>query len=261
MDRKRRAIFVILAGIATILFSLWLLPRAVRTARQGEASCAGCRFAGNSMIRFELAGSREEVEDILGPAGSPCGRCVRKILDAENRADFGFMIAYSALNLAIVLFLAVPALESGGRRRLARVLLALGIAGAAAMLLGDATENLALLRLTGPSPDFGSALGLLYPATRLKWSTLAVESLLIAGLYSLSLARRSRPGRWLALLALPYLYAAFCGLRAVTSGGTTGYGSFFSSLALAWVVSLLHAALWLPLARRASPVRESAAGG
>ncbi|MEA2693441.1 MAG: hypothetical protein QOJ16_2828 [Acidobacteriota bacterium] len=260
MDRKWRAWFVILAGVATILFTLWLLPRAVRTARQGEVSCVGCRFAGNSMIRFELASSREEVRDILGPADTACGRCIRKVLDAENHADFGFMVSYSALNLAIVLFLAVPLLagEPSGSRRLARILIALGIAGAFAMLLGDATENLALLRLTGPSPDFESALRLLYPATRLKWSTLAIESLLIAGLYLLSLAGRSRPGRFLALLGLLYLYAAFCGLRAVASGETTGYGGFFIALGIAWACSLLHAVVWLCFSRRLSPVPRMA---
>jgi hypothetical protein len=256
MDRKRWAYVVIVAGIATILFSLWLLPLASRRARQGEPDCAGCRPPAGAMIRFELAGSREEVLSILGPADTPCGRCIRKMLDAENYADFGFMLSYSALNLGIVLFLALPILAGGGTGRAARTLVALGVAGAVLMLLGDAAENLGLLRLTGPAPDFGSALALLYPATRLKWGTLAVEALLLAGLYALSAFASPRlPGQLLTLLGIPYLLAGGFGLRAVLAGGTRGYGSFYQWLALAWLLSLLHAAVWLVTSRRPSAVR------
>ena len=258
MDRKRWAYLVILAGIATILFSLWLLPLAGRKVREWEPDCAGCRLPAGAMIRFELAGSREEVLAILGPAGTPCGHCIRKILDAQNEVDFGFMLAYSALNLGVVLFLALPALAASakaGARRVLRTLAALGVAGAVLMLLGDAVENLGLLRLTARTPDFGSALALLYPATRLKWGTLAVESLLLAGLYAgLAFTSPRLSGRLLALLGLPYLLAGGYGLRAVLGGGTRGYGSFYQWLAVGWLLSLLHAAVWLVGTRRSGTV-------
>src|SRR5437763_1649884 len=114
MDRKRWAYLVSVAGIVTILFSLWLLPLASRKVRGWEPDCAGWRRPAGAMIRFELAGSREEVLAILGPAGTPCGSCVRKLLDAQNYADFGFMLSYSALSLGIVLFLALPVFAAGG---------------------------------------------------------------------------------------------------------------------------------------------------
>jgi hypothetical protein len=253
MDRKSRAVFLILAWIATIALVLWL-PRSGRAVLQSEPACSGCPIPPGAMIRFELASSREEVLGILQPADRPCGRCIRRYLDAQNHVDFGFMLAYSALNLAIVLFLAPPALaaEDPRRRRLARLAVGLGIATAVAMLLGDAAENLGLLRLTGAQPDFASALGLLYPATRIKWSALAFESLLIAGLYGF--AHWGGRGRLLTALALPYLAAAIYGFRAVVGGSShLGlYGSFYMGLAVAWLSSLLHAGLWLLFARRSS---------
>lgn len=254
MDRKRWAYLVIVAGIATTLFALWLLPLAARQARERNPDCASCPPPERSMVAFELAGSREGVLAILQPAGTPCGRCNRKTLDAQNYADYGFMLAYSALNLGIVLFLALPVLAGGGTGRflrLVRVLAVLGVAGAVLMLLGDAVENLGLLRLTGPHPDFGSALALLYPATRLKWGTLAIEALLVAGLYAGLAGASPRPaGRLLALLGLPYLVACGFGFRAVFGSGTAGYDCFFLWLGRAWFLSLLHAAVWLVSSRR-----------
>jgi hypothetical protein len=247
MSRKRRALFVLLAGIATLALALWM-PRHTEEVRHSTLACIGCRLLPGAMIRFELARDPREVDAVLPPAATDCGRCARRVLDAENHVDFAFMVAYSALSLAIVLFLAPPARAHPRHGKLARVLTILGCAAAGAMLVGDATENLALLRLTGPAPDVGAALGLLIPATRLKWSTLAVSCLLAAGLYLLAhLSGRGR--RLLLALALPYLYAACRGFRAVATSQpdlyTARYGSFFTALAFAWVLSLLHAALWL----------------
>jgi len=259
MDRKSRAVFLILAWIATIAMVLWL-PRRGGAVLRGDPACAGCRLARNAMIRFELAGSREEVEEILQPADTPCGQCTRRYLDAENYVDYGFMLAYSALNLAIVLFLAPPVRTAlPGRGGLARLLIALGVAFAAAMFLGDALENLGLLRLTRPDPDYASAIRFLYPATRLKWSALAVESLLVAILYGI--ASQAGRGRLLLVLVLPYAGAAVYGFLAVTSGNPARYGPFYTWLAVAWLGSLLHAVLWLILARSERSDRQRSSFG
>lgn len=239
MTQRGAAVLVLVAGLATLALTVGM-SRSGRAVRQAEPACAGCKIAWDGMILFEIARSRTEVLDVLGPATEPCGRCVRAVFDAQNRVDLGFMAAYSALNAAVALFLAPAAAAFSPR---ARTLFRLALAAAAAMLLGDLAETLVLLHLTGPDPAFGPALAVLIPATRLKWGALAAASLLLAALYPL--AHRRGAGRLLGLLALPYLVAGIAGAVAVVTGDTDWYARHTSWLAYAWLASLLHAAVWL----------------
>jgi hypothetical protein len=258
MDRWKRALFLVAAGLATLALTTWM-SRHGRAVKQAEPDCAGCAISWDGMIRFEIATSRQEVSDVLGSADEPCGRCIRKVFDAQNHVDLGFMVAYSALNAAIALFLVPAALAGPGGRR-AKTLLRIVLVAAGAMLLGDLLETLALLHLTGPDPAFGPALAVLIPATRIKWLALGLASLVLAGLYPLAHPRGL--GRLLGLLALPYLVAGVAGLVAVATGNTEWYARHITWLAYAWLASLLHAALWLgwSLVRRLGANRAGPAG-
>ncbi len=243
MTRRRAAVFVLVAGLATVALTVGMTQRGA-AVRKAEPDCAGCKPPWAGMIRFEIARSRAEVLDVLGPADEPCGRCDRAVFDAQNHVDLGFMAAYSALSAAVALFLAPAA---AGFTPRARTLLRLALAAAAVMLVGDLAETLALLHLTGhltgPDPAFGPALAVLIPATRLKWGALAAAGFLLAALYPL--AHRHGAGRLLGLLALPYFVAGFAGAVAVVTGNTDWYARHTTWLAYAWLASLLHAALWL----------------
>ena len=260
MGRRQSAALVILTGLATVALSMALTRRTV-DAFKTEPSCSGCPYPGGKMIAFELARSREEVLGVLGPADTPCGVCTRNVLAAQVRVDFGFLLAYSTFNAAIFLFLAPPALAtpSPKHRRLARILVGLGLAASLAMLLGDLVENLALLRLAGPAPGFASALGLLVPATRIKWLALPLACLLLAALYVLAHLRFG-PGRLLIALAIPYLGAAFYGALALTGSGPgrdARYGQLIGQLVIPWLASLVHATAWLLLSWRSRSTRPS----
>ena len=250
MDRKRRALFLVVAGLATLALTTWMSWHG-RAVKQAEPDCAGCTIPWDGMIRFEIATSREQVTGVLGSAEEPCGRCIRKFFDAQNHIDLGFMVAYSALNAAVALFL-FPAVSAGRR---SRILFRIALVAAGAMLVGDFLETLALFHLTGPAPAFGPALAVLLPATRIKWLALAVAGLALAGLY---LDHPRGPSVFLRLLAYPYLVAGILGLVAVVTGDTTWYARHITWLAYAWVLSLLHAALWLAwsLVRRRGAVER-----
>jgi hypothetical protein len=72
MSRRARALLVVVAGAATLALALWI-PRAGRAAKAAEPACAGCQIPWDTMIRFEIARSPEEVLAALrrGPAGPP----------------------------------------------------------------------------------------------------------------------------------------------------------------------------------------------
>jgi hypothetical protein len=258
MERWKAAQLVLVAGLATLALTIAMSWRG-RAEQRATADCAGCAIPWDGMVRFEIATSPDEVLAVLGPAGAPCGRCTRRVFDVQNRIDLGFLVAYSALNAAVALFL-FPAAAAGRDPRRLRLVLRFTLGAAGAMLLGDLGETLALLHLTGPAPAFDSALAVLIPATRLKWAALALACFLLAGLYLCAYARARGLARLLSLLALPYLVAGLAGTVAVATDDVGWYGRHITWLAYSWFSSMGFAALWLLKASPPAPAAPHSPG-
>jgi len=233
MSERARAWCVIIAGVLAAVFGgavYW-------TGHKLDP--ATCPLPPDALVRFELASSQQQVDAVLRPPGSTCGSLIADTLDAKNRIDFGFMAAYSAFHLAVVLFL----VTFGGIPRgsaWSNVLVRVGAALSLAMLLGDIGENVQLLRLTGSTPSPG-AIPLLVVATHAKWLALTLGSFFIAGLYGHR--HGLKPGHLLGLLAVPYLGAGLAGAAALATGEISWYVAFGNFLLVAWTCSLLQAVL------------------
>jgi len=242
MIREGRAAWlVILAGVATILLALAVQGRGAAVLKDDKSNGIGktCPVEPDTLIRFELASSEKQARTVLHPPGYDCGRLIPDMVDAENQVDFGFMFAYSSLQVAVIYFLVLIGL-GGQQDARYRLLLHIGTAIAVLMLAGDFTENLQLLRLTGDAP-FGHAVWILRVATHIKWFFLTLSSLFIACLYW----NRNRlgPGHLVSLVGVPYLAAGLAGVVALATERISWYRAFGGFLALAWLGSVVQAAL------------------
>ena len=188
------------------------------------------------VLALEIARSAEEMEAIFRSdvPGQPT-RWVEQV-DAGNRADFAFIVLYTAF-----LIFAVRAFEStiSGRGR-AAIALAL-LAGSA-----DVVENLNLLAITARlGSDYSRALFVLTIATWVKWLSLAA----CLALLSPALRARGHAGRvagWFAAASLPIALAAGI-LRGV-----------FAELMLL-AVTLAIVALWVEALRSLRAAKRAAA--
>lgn len=186
----------------------------------------------------------ESVGDLFGAIGDPSsadGVRIRRAMDAVNRIDFAFMIAYSAL-FACLFVLMVSMLKAELRRvAVLNVLLSAGLIFSLVMLVGDIFENVQLLNLTKAANkaevDVNIIARLMF-FTRLKWFSIFFASI---GLSVLCTFFGRENWRWYILACI---YAA---------SGIIGFVSFFvpplgSMLVLSanlmgagWLISVIHA--------------------
>ena len=262
MPKSRRrlwAVIVLLAGIATILSGRGLGAATEEALRRNH--CEGVH-PGWSMLQLELG---VPVPALQGNDAHKVG-CVLAALWADLHADFAFLLSYSFLVFAIFGFLASPAEEGAPATPGSRWLLAAGSALSTAMLLGDALENhtaFNLLELAEPGKRalFGGAFEEALPAmttiTSVKWSALALSSLLIGAVYLFRWLRDWRrplaaPAVLLPLLSLP---VAFFFFRALAHGDPVPLAHGMTWLMYFWIAILLHA-VWVVIGlgrRRARP--------
>lgn len=182
----------------------------------------------SAIVAVELARTPAEIAAALGPAGTEARDAMRSVV----RADFMFLVAYPLLSLAIVWFLT--------RARAAR---GVGAALAAAMVVGDALENVALL---GIFEEISAArLASLTLWTTVKWAALFASAALMAGL----LVARGGAARMLAVVPAITAVAGGVGLavaaqrRLVEIAGLTGMGA-------TWLVVAAMAAVVVGARRR-----------
>lgn len=243
MKRHNRAaaLAVVVAGVATLLSVVLMrtqsgpeLPPYMRTNPEGFKS---------AMLWFELAGSREEVFQVLGPVNSPEGSALRRQLDTANYYDFAFMTCYSLYNAALIFF--VTHLNVYRLRYLLqlKVFFILGLILSAAMLIGDIIENLQLLDMTKatvPDAISLSTLTTLQYWTRIKWGAIFIVALMLCAGYA-SYFRR------IPTLFVPAVYAVagISGLVAISLPNARPLLEIVGApaIAVAWTASLAHAAV------------------
>jgi hypothetical protein len=216
---------VVLAGAATLLVAgvLAVAGSGMPPADEGSAY-------GSAIVALELARSPAEVARVLGPAPAHA----RAVLERVVWIDFGFLLVYPALQLAIVYFLT--------RRRAWR---ALAAALALAMLGGDALENRALLGLLAAAPDGAAALVASVELwTTVKWSALFAAALLTGGL----LFARGGAQRALALLPLASGVAGLVGLAWVERRPLVEVAGIYG-IGATWVMLIGMALLGLKASR------------
>src|SRR6266850_2276979 len=174
---------------------------------------------------FELAATPDDVLNILGPPGSPVrDETVRRMV-AGTRLDFLFLVAYPAFTAGIALWL----VARGAPRWLGTVTIALAVA----MAVGDALENLELLRLarTLEPAAMTPALARLRVFTLLKWWAIYAA----AGLLAVFAWRERGWWRWTAAL---FGLAAVCGLVSLAHRPAIEWG--IAPLGLAWLATYVR---------------------
>jgi hypothetical protein len=157
-----------LIGLAVILVSVISLIVFPQTS---PGQIKGFR---SPIIAFEFAETDEEINTLFGADGSPeQAEMVRK-MDQGNNLDYLYMLLYSGFLLSFSL---LAARQSGQKW----VYIGAGLAVLA--LVGDALENVQLLTITTnlQSSNFLEALKRLHWFTWLKWGSLALYFLVMAG--------------------------------------------------------------------------------
>lgn len=243
MERaRRRALFVVVTGLATIVSVIIMVNMAGKEVPPHTMPNEGGFHS--TMLWFELAYTPQEIFDNLGPINSSHGPARRVQLDIANRYDFGFMVCYSLFNAALIYL--VTHLNVYRLRSLIklRVFLVLGLLLSVTMLVGDVVENIQLLELTKVQSvadiEATNVMANLVYWTRIKWGAIFVVCLMLSAGYA-SYFRR------IPTLLLPAVYAVagISGLIAISLADTRIVMELLSTraIAVAWTVSLLHAAL------------------
>ncbi len=236
-----------LTGVATVITAavMFVVPGAVPTpATSGHAS----KFT-NSILWFELAKDADEVFAVLGPSSDPNGINRREIVDAVNRWDFGFMVAYSSFFGALAIF--VWTLNRGRRFWNGFGVVGVGAILATIMLVGDVFENSQLLRLTGfetASDIPAEIMRELNIWTRVKWGAIFAESALLAWGFTVYFLRPGASRFQRAGLIVPFLFAAtaLIGTPSLIVGSIRYWLEFGSVFLIpAWLLSLMHGSMIL----------------
>lgn len=168
---RRRGL--IATGIATVLLLLAMAPADRRMQDTG----------GPTIVPFELAGSQERADEIMGEWGEKGQDAARESL----WIDFGFLVAYGAfLTLAVAAVRDIA--RDRGWRRIATIGAVVVYFGALAAAF-DAFENICLLLTLGGSGSVFPTLATLFAAGKFLLLAAAIVYLL-AGL-----ALRLRSGR------------------------------------------------------------------
>ena len=237
------ALVVVLTGVATI-FTAIVMTVVPGTVPPPASSEHAAKFT-NTIIWFELVKDVDEVFAVLGPFDDLTGMERREKLDRVNQLDFGFMVAYSAFNGALVIL--VWTLNRGRRLWQGLSLIGVGTMLAALMLVGDVIENLQLLRLTGYASvnDVpAEVMRQLNVWTRVKWGALFAESILLAWGYSAYFLRpgENRIQRAGLVIAICFAAAAVLGFPSLTVVSIRYWLESASACLLpAWLFSLFHA--------------------
>lgn len=194
-----------------------------------------------AMYYFERVESVNDLFSALGQAGTEAGVRLRNAMDAVNKIDFAFMVAYSALFACLFLMFASRIKSAGKHVAALNVVMIVGIVLSLVMLFGDVFENLQLLKLTKFSSEAEVDVGVIAHLmffTRLKWFAIFFASIGFAFLCAISASQN----RWWYLLSLVY-----------AASGIIGFASFFVSgfesalelsanlLGVGWLISTIHA--------------------
>ncbi|MBE2222072.1 MAG: hypothetical protein IAF02_11045 [Anaerolineae bacterium] len=198
---KRPFLLSGLLGIAVILVSLLSLIVFPRTS---PGQIEGIR---SPIIAFEFAQTVEEINTLFGSAGSPERADMVRQMNQGNSLDYVYMLLYSGFLFS---FSWTAAKQSGQKW------LYLGTVLAVLALLGDALENVQLLTITANihSGDFVEALKRLHWLTWLKWGSLAVYFLLMAGWFWGN-------GRYAKFIAITGILTFLLGLASFMQRGAT----------------------------------------
>lgn len=235
---KKTSFLVLLAGILTLLSVILMTVMAGDNPPPHTMPNEwGFRKA---ILWFELARSPDEIFAVLGDPATEDGKNLRIVMDTMNRYDYGFMVCYSLFNATLFIFAGV--LNRWRSRRVfgSSILINAGLILSLAMLLGDALENVQLLKLTGfmtvkEIPD--ALIGSLQIWTRVKWFSIFLSCLLLGLSYSSYFGRSAG-----FLLAVCYTTAAISGFFSITLPWARSLAEIASNvLAIAWLISLLHA--------------------
>lgn len=196
----------------------------------------------NPIVEFELVLSAQEVFDVLLEPNSVEGKSIRFKMDRINYADYVFMVCYSGFIACVFLFLgalnrsASRPIFSGNR------FINIGLSLAVLMLLGDAVENVQLLRLTNVSAVGeveSSVLNLLIIFTRIKWIALFASSLLLGLAYASYLGRSFG-----VIISFLYCIGGAIGLIAMIVPSARPLAEIGMPLmAIGWIATLGHASV------------------
>jgi len=171
---RRRGL--IASGIAAVALLLAMSPAEDRMQEAG----------GPGIVPFELAGSQDRADEIMGEWGEEGQDAARESL----WIDFGFLLAYGAL-LTLALAAVRDLARERGWARLAKVG-AVAVAFGALAAAFDALENICLLlTLDGAGAAF-PALATAFAACKFILLAAAIAYLL-AGLATWARARRAAP--------------------------------------------------------------------
>lgn len=224
---KACAAVVIICFLA-VLVSLWAMTDAGRkavAAASGEAVAASDKCVPKDIEgRVAQLQKSEEVPAVLD------NDCIRGGVEAQVHADLGFLIAYSALTLALFLF--VRALRGGGW-----ALLVVGALLSLAMAAGDVFENhhtLDLLSRVEEGSSTAAPLKLLQYGGWLKWGALVLSAAVLGALWPLSRRLAWAP----KILALASAAVILAGLAL--PGWKTLAASVYV-LGFFWLAALIHA--------------------
>lgn len=207
-----------------VLISFWAMTDAGRDAVDASRKSAA---SGECIIQNRVVQLQKSPDAAIEALGN---ECIRSGVEAQVGADFSFLIAYSALTLALFLF--IRTLRGGGPG-----LLVLGVLLALTMAAGDFFENkwtLELIRLLRNGLSTMTSLKLLQYGGWIKWSALGLSAAVLAALWP-----SSRRLAWMPkILALASAVVVLAGL--LLPGWETLAASLVV-LGLFWIAALIHA--------------------
>jgi hypothetical protein len=242
MNTKRYALFVLLAGIATVASMLLLI------AMSGGEIARPAEYPNKegftqAIFWFEMVRSPEEVMSVLGDPASPEGIRLRHAMDMTNRYDYIFLICYPLLILALFLFLNRRITDAGIRVPYVRMLVTAGICLSVIVLFADAYENVQLLKLTAytvPAQIEKSTLTQLMIATNIKSGGISCAGILLVYLYAMYFRTT-----WGILLPLIYAISTVLGIIALTISSQRALIETGASIGMTgWVISTIHGGYW-----------------
>jgi len=179
------ASLVMIAWLASLI-ALWGMTSAGSAAIK-DGSC-NSKDLQNKGLQLEMADSPAKALPVLNGDSKKAG-CIRAGVAAQVEADYLFIPAYSALSLALFLFVRAIRLASRGEE--GTVLLILAVLLVLAMVGGDVTENRQLtpiIELAGkaqpPENLIGERLPLLRAASYVKMGALALAAAILGALWT-----------------------------------------------------------------------------
>jgi hypothetical protein len=248
METKRYALFVLLAGLATVAtMALMIAMSGGEIAR--PAQYPNKQGFTQAIFWFEMVRSPQEVFEVLGAPNSPEGMHLRETMDATNRYDYLFLVCYPLLIASLFLFLGRLADDAQRPLPLGKIIVAAGLVLSAVTLFADAYENIQLLKLTSytdvASIDNGIIARLII-ATNVKSGAISCAGVLLVYCYALYF-RKS----WGILLPLLYAASTLLGVIALAVPSQRALIEKGASLGMTgWIISTIHGGYWFFKKRR-----------